>query len=194
MIQWSLPLSPCRSSTRSLRQCRLWRWRRQWGSHTHSGSTLPSSMRTMDSCPRYNTSEVFHFILIKSHTRLYYCCSCYRPEWSLRRPPRSSTDRWMIWPLCGVSMQRWNWGMSKWSHDSHMIPWSPLVVYALSRLLSYRHYDKALQLMRRATAMPARRAAYHDKSEPVQNRLFRSLKVWSMYADLEESLGTFEVC
>ena len=31
--------------------------------------------------------------------------------------------------------------------------------------------------MRRATAMPARRAAYHDKSEPVQNRVFRSLKV-----------------
>ncbi len=47
--------------------------------------------------------------------------------------------------------------------------------------------------MQRATAMPAKRAAYHDKSEPVQNRLFRSLRVWSMYADLEESLGTFEV-
>ena len=30
------------------------------------------------------------------------------------------------------------------------------------------------------------------QSEPVQNRLFRSLKVWSMYADLEESLGTVE--
>ena len=58
---------------------------------------------------------------------------------------------------------------------------------------THRKYDKALHLMRRATAMPARRAAYHDKSEPVQNRLFRSLKVWSMYADLEESLGTFEV-
>jgi len=41
--------------------------------------------------------------------------------------------------------------------------------------------------------MPGKRAAYHDKSEPVQNRLFRSLRVWSMYADLEESLGTFEV-
>ena len=41
--------------------------------------------------------------------------------------------------------------------------------------------------------MPAKRAAYHDKTEPVQNRLFRSLRVWSMYADLEESLGTFEV-
>ncbi|XP_064395800.1 pre-mRNA-splicing factor SYF1-like [Halichondria panicea] len=58
--------------------------------------------------------------------------------------------------------------------------------------LRHEKYDKALHLMRRATAMPARRAAYHDKSEPVQNRLFRSLKVWSMYADLEESLGTFE--
>ena len=56
-----------------------------------------------------------------------------------------------------------------------------------------RNYDKALKLLQRATAMPAKRAAYHDKSEPVQNRLFRSLRVWSMYADLEESLGTFEV-
>jgi hypothetical protein len=26
----------------------------------------------------------------------------------------------------------------------------------------------------------------------VQNRVFRSLKLWSMYADLEESLGTFQ--
>ena len=47
--------------------------------------------------------------------------------------------------------------------------------------------------MQCATAMPAERAAYHDKYEPVQNRLFRSLRVWSMYADLEESLGSFEV-
>ena len=31
------------------------------------------------------------------------------------------------------------------------------------------------------------------KSEPVQNRLYKSLKIWSMYADLEESLGTFDV-
>ena len=41
--------------------------------------------------------------------------------------------------------------------------------------------------------MPSKRAAYHDKTEVVQNRLFRSLRVWSMYADLEESLGTIEV-
>jgi len=60
-------------------------------------------------------------------------------------------------------------------------------------LYSLRNYDRALQLMQRATAMPAKRAAYYDKSEPVQNRLYKSLKVWCMYADLEESLGTFEV-
>ncbi len=31
------------------------------------------------------------------------------------------------------------------------------------------------------------------QTESVQNRLYKSLKVWSMYADLEESLGTFDV-
>ena len=60
-------------------------------------------------------------------------------------------------------------------------------------MLLCRNYDRSLKLLQRATAMPAKRAAYHDKSEPVQNRLYRSLRVWSMYADLEESLGSFEV-
>lgn len=41
--------------------------------------------------------------------------------------------------------------------------------------------------------MPARKAAYHDAGEAVQHRLYKNLKVWAMYADLEESLGTFEV-
>ena len=45
--------------------------------------------------------------------------------------------------------------------------------------------------MKRATAIPAQKAAYNDTSEPVQNRLYKSLKLWSMFADLEESLGTF---
>ncbi|KAK2509819.1 hypothetical protein MC885_017488 [Smutsia gigantea] len=44
----------------------------------------------------------------------------------------------------------------------------------------------------KATALPARRAEYFDGSEPVQNRVYKSLKVWSMLADLEESLGTFQ--
>jgi len=33
---------------------------------------------------------------------------------------------------------------------------------------------------------------YHDHSLPVQARLFKSLKLWSFYVDLEESLGTVE--
>lgn len=34
---------------------------------------------------------------------------------------------------------------------------------------------------------------YSFQSEPVQNRLYKNLKLWSMYADLEESFGTFKV-
>ena len=60
---------------------------------------------------------------------------------------------------------------------------------------SYRHenYDGALLLLKRGTALPAKRAGYFDNTEPVQNRVYRSLKLWSMYADLEESFGTFKV-
>lgn len=58
--------------------------------------------------------------------------------------------------------------------------------------LRHDNFSRALQLLQRATAMPAHRAEYYDKSVPVQNRLYKSLRVWSMYADLEESLGSFE--
>ncbi|XP_077118415.1 pre-mRNA-splicing factor SYF1 [Ranitomeya variabilis] len=58
--------------------------------------------------------------------------------------------------------------------------------------LRHENYDEALTILRKATAMPARKAEYFDASEPVQNRLYKSLKVWSMLADLEESLGTFK--
>jgi pre-mRNA-splicing factor SYF1 len=56
-----------------------------------------------------------------------------------------------------------------------------------------RNYDGALKLMQRATVMPARKVAYHDETETVQARVYKSLKLWSMYADLEESFGTFKV-
>ena len=57
------------------------------------------------------------------------------------------------------------------------------------------HYTKALSLMGQATAIPNRKAiGYYDQSESVQIRLHKSLKVWSMYADLEESFGTFKTC
>lgn len=55
-------------------------------------------------------------------------------------------------------------------------------------------YEFALQLMTKATAMPKRKVAYHDDTESVQMRLYKSLKLWSMYADLEESFGTFTTC
>uniref|UniRef100_A0A8C0HJZ4 Pre-mRNA-splicing factor SYF1 n=1 Tax=Buteo japonicus TaxID=224669 RepID=A0A8C0HJZ4_9AVES len=59
--------------------------------------------------------------------------------------------------------------------------------------LRHENYDEALRILRKATALPAKRAEYFDSTEPVQNRLYKSLKVWSMLADLEESLGTFQV-
>ena len=45
--------------------------------------------------------------------------------------------------------------------------------------------------MRRATTLPGKRAKYFDNNEPVQNRIYRSIKLWSMYADLEESFGDY---
>ena len=47
--------------------------------------------------------------------------------------------------------------------------------------------------MERACVIPKKKSDYFDANEPVQNRLYKSLKLWSMYADLEESFGTFEV-
>ncbi|KAE8619523.1 hypothetical protein XENTR_v10009831 [Xenopus tropicalis] len=58
--------------------------------------------------------------------------------------------------------------------------------------LRHENYEQALNILRKATAVPARKAEYFDSSEPVQNRLYKSLRVWSMLADLEESLGTFK--
>lgn len=56
------------------------------------------------------------------------------------------------------------------------------------------NFEGALKLMHRATAIPKQPISYHDETETVQARLYKSLKVWSMYADLEESCGTFKSC
>lgn len=60
--------------------------------------------------------------------------------------------------------------------------------------IRHGNYSEAVKLMHRATVMPSRKVAYHDEAETVQMRLYKSLKVWSMYADLEESFGTFKTC
>ena len=57
--------------------------------------------------------------------------------------------------------------------------------------INLENHDRAMKLMQRATTPPARKAAYFDSNEPPQNRVYRSLKIWSLYADLEESMGTF---
>lgn len=47
--------------------------------------------------------------------------------------------------------------------------------------------------MQRAAAVPKNpKISYHDQSLPVQARLFKSLKLWSFYVDLEESIGTVQ--
>ena len=53
-------------------------------------------------------------------------------------------------------------------------------------------HEEALKLLQRATAPPPRKVSYHDDAETVQMRLHKSLKIWSLYADLEESFGTFK--
>eukprot|EP00043_Microstomoeca_roanoka_P012576 m.121881 g.121881 ORF g.121881 m.121881 type:complete len:821 (-) comp15536_c2_seq1:136-2598(-) len=53
-----------------------------------------------------------------------------------------------------------------------------------------KSYKQALAHLRRATLVPSRKKVVQDNT--VQLRVHRSLKLWSMYADLEESLGTFE--
>ncbi|KAF5396790.1 XPA binding protein 2 [Paragonimus heterotremus] len=60
--------------------------------------------------------------------------------------------------------------------------------------LELRHdrSEEALRLLSKATTVPPRKVDYYDRSEPVQARLHKSLRLWTLYTDLEESFGTFE--
>ncbi|KAM7264801.1 hypothetical protein ACFE04_002484 [Oxalis oulophora] len=61
--------------------------------------------------------------------------------------------------------------------------------------LRHKNFKGALELMRRATAEPSvevKRRVAADGNEPVQIKLHRSLRLWTFYVDLEESLGTLE--
>ena len=76
-------------------------------------------------------------------------------------------------------------------------------------MLMYRDYDAAVRLMQRATTVPKNSkidfyndvSGFHSSVEFIpdriqslspQQRLFKSLKLWSFYSDLEESIGTVE--
>lgn len=52
---------------------------------------------------------------------------------------------------------------------------------------------KAIKVMEKATITPKTKSNYFDANETVQNRVYKSLKLWSMYVDLEESFGSFKV-
>ncbi len=58
--------------------------------------------------------------------------------------------------------------------------------------LRHESPTRAVKVMQRACVIPKHKSDYYDPSEPVQNRLYKNLKMWSMLADLEESFGTFE--
>lgn len=60
------------------------------------------------------------------------------------------------------------------------------------------NYDEAIKVMQRATNMSSydkrklNAIAYHDDNLSAQQRLIKSLKLWSFYVDLEESIGSVE--
>ncbi|KAJ3286136.1 Pre-mRNA-splicing factor SYF1 [Borealophlyctis nickersoniae] len=64
--------------------------------------------------------------------------------------------------------------------------------------IRHEKFDQALEVMGRATAPPRGTPAFHatirynDETREPQQRLFKSLKLWSFYVDLEESIGTVE--
>ncbi|KAL7126107.1 hypothetical protein ABFS83_14G163700 [Erythranthe nasuta] len=61
--------------------------------------------------------------------------------------------------------------------------------------LRHKNFKGALELMCRATAEPSdevKRRVAVDGNEPVQMKLHKSLRLWTFYVDLEESLGNLE--
>ncbi|KAK6151987.1 hypothetical protein DH2020_014622 [Rehmannia glutinosa] len=61
--------------------------------------------------------------------------------------------------------------------------------------LRHKNFKGALELMRRATAEPSvevKRRVAADGNEPVQIKLHYSLRLWTFYVDVEESLGSLE--
>ncbi|KAJ1911923.1 pre-mRNA-splicing factor syf1 [Mycoemilia scoparia] len=64
--------------------------------------------------------------------------------------------------------------------------------------MKHENYDEAINVLSQATSVNSRSAKniatidYRDEDEPPQTRVCKSLKLWSLYVDLEESIGTLE--
>ncbi len=85
-----------------------------------------------------------------------------------KKPSPFPSDESTIWPKYGVSGPKWSSGT--------------------------RTTTKAFRIMARSVAPPrnTKGVQYHDETLSPQTRLFKSLKLWSFYVDLEESLGDVE--
>merc|ERR1712127_36845 len=59
--------------------------------------------------------------------------------------------------------------------------------------LRHEKFDNAMNVIRKAT-IKKKTIGHQDKTSAPQERLHKSLKIWLMLADLEESFGTFESC
>uniref|UniRef100_A0A7E5A1A3 Pre-mRNA-splicing factor SYF1 n=1 Tax=Panagrellus redivivus TaxID=6233 RepID=A0A7E5A1A3_PANRE len=68
--------------------------------------------------------------------------------------------------------------------------WSEYVEF----ILRHSSYEEAVTLLRRAVTAPSKRANFFDENEDVQQRVYKSLQLWSLYADVEETYGTKESC
>ena len=55
----------------------------------------------------------------------------------------------------------------------------------------HKNFKEAINMLENAVALPSK-AQRSDLNLPLHKRLYRSTKLWSLYADLEESLGTLE--
>ncbi|ESO01455.1 hypothetical protein HELRODRAFT_100710 [Helobdella robusta] len=60
--------------------------------------------------------------------------------------------------------------------------------------LRHENYTEARKVLQKAVVPVAGIVDFYDSTEPVQNRLYKSLKVWALYADLEETFGTHMSC
>ena len=60
--------------------------------------------------------------------------------------------------------------------------------------LRHKHYEPARAVLREACTIPpaAKRAKHVEESGPVQGRLYKHTKLWAFFADVQESLGTFD--
>eukprot|EP00761_Pharyngomonas_kirbyi_P004703 gb/GECH01004708.1/.p1 GENE.gb/GECH01004708.1/~~gb/GECH01004708.1/.p1 ORF type:complete len:902 (+),score=289.33 gb/GECH01004708.1/:1-2706(+) len=59
--------------------------------------------------------------------------------------------------------------------------------------LRHGNSEKSLEVIQRATSVPKRRGRwtqYDEETAPAQSKVFKSVKLWSLYADLEENFGT----